>query len=288
MSNIETIEKKLPPHTGALRTGRGIQAIVPTTLDETFRLAKLVAASGLAPSDMRTPEQITVALMHGMEIGLKPMQAIQRIAVINGRPSLWGDAALGLVKATGLLELHFESIEGKDDLKEAVCKIQRRGETKKTFTFSIADAKRAGLWSKKGPWQDYPFRMLKMRARSFALRDVFPDILGGMYIAEELQGIQPDIKDITPPPPPPVELTAVTEIMEPEKETATPPAPSTAPTALTMVDYEALIEELMARLKDADREMQDEIWEYEIQPRIDDHTFFPPDVAKLRAQLKTQ
>ena len=40
---------------------------------------------------------------------------------------------------------------------------------------------------KQGPWTQYPKRMRQMRARAFALRDVFADILKGMPIAEELQ-----------------------------------------------------------------------------------------------------
>jgi hypothetical protein len=56
-------------------------------------------------------------------------------------------------------------------------------------TFSVADAIRAGLWRKPGPWCDYPRRMLQMRARAFALRDAFPDVLGGLYLREEFEGV---------------------------------------------------------------------------------------------------
>ena len=40
---------------------------------------------------------------------------------------------------------------------------------------------------KQGPWTQHPKRMRQMRARAFALRDVFPDVLCGMPVAEELQ-----------------------------------------------------------------------------------------------------
>jgi len=116
-------------------------------------------------------------------MGIHPMQALQNIAVINSRPSLWGDAALALVRASPLCESVSEKREGDT----AICTVKRRGEPEQTRTFSINDAKRAGLWNKKGPWQEYPARMLQMRARSFALRDVFPDVLCGMNLAEEVQ-----------------------------------------------------------------------------------------------------
>jgi hypothetical protein len=66
----------------------------------------------------------------------------------------------------------------------------------------VADAKRAGVWGKAGPWTQYPKRMLGIRARSFALRDVFPDVLGGLDIREEVED-SAEMIDVTPPPAPP-------------------------------------------------------------------------------------
>jgi hypothetical protein len=69
--------------------------------------------------------------------------------------------------------------------------------------FSVEDAKRAGLWGKQGPWSAYPKRMMQMRARGFALRDAFPDVLKGLITAEEAQDYPDEAKpkqarDITP------------------------------------------------------------------------------------------
>ena len=164
----------------------------PTSLDGLWRLAEMVAVSGLAPNGLESPAKICIAMAHGLEIGLKPMQAIQKIAVINGRPSIWGDAMIGLVLKSGLLEEFEEYFEGEEgtDSYRAVCKIKRVGLATAVQTYSVKDAIRAGLWGKKGPWTNHPKRMLKMRARAFALRDYFADVLGGMYMAEELQGEQ--------------------------------------------------------------------------------------------------
>ena len=70
-----------------LKAGGQILPIIPQSIEEIFRLAQGIAASNLAPQGMRTPEQIMVAIMTGLELGLPPMFAIQKIAVINGRPS---------------------------------------------------------------------------------------------------------------------------------------------------------------------------------------------------------
>jgi hypothetical protein len=58
--------------------------------------------------------------------------------------------------------------------------------------FSVEDAKRAGLWGKQGPWTAYPKRMLSMRARGFAIRDCFADVLKGLITAEEAQDYPSD------------------------------------------------------------------------------------------------
>lgn len=172
--------------------GHGVQL---RSFDEMARFCRAVVNSGLAPKSFQTPEQVMVAIQSGLEIGLPPMQALQTIAVINGRPSIFGDGALALAMAHpcwgGIEETHVE------ETNTAVCKVWRytRKDDKTpkptTRTFSQEDAKRANLWGKAGPWTAYPKRMLQMRARSFALRDTFPDALKGVGITEEVRDYQP-------------------------------------------------------------------------------------------------
>jgi hypothetical protein len=163
--------------------------IIPSSLKEAMELAKYIAESELAPKDYRNKVGNTlIAMQMGAEVGLAPIQAIQNIAVINGRPCVWGDAAIALVRASPNCESIREWIEGniKDKSAVAYCEVKRRGEPNHVRRFSIEDATRAGLWNKAGPWQQYPERMLQMRARGFALRDVFPDVLKGLSLAEEV------------------------------------------------------------------------------------------------------
>jgi hypothetical protein len=159
------------------------------SFDDAFRFAKMVAASEFAPKDFRgKPESCLLAIQHGSEVGLSPMQSLQSIAVINGRPTIWGDAALALVQSSAVCEYVYEFIEGDGDNMVATCQAKRRGyEKPTTVKFSVADAKKAGLWGKAGPWTQYPKRMLQLRARGFALRDTFPDALRGLITAEEAQ-----------------------------------------------------------------------------------------------------
>jgi hypothetical protein len=127
--------------------------------------------------------------MHGAEIGLPPMQAIQRIAVVNGRPTIWGDAIPALLLSRGFKLNEF--IDGTGEKRKAVCELTRPDGADLTRWFSVDDAKQAGLWGKIGPWKQYPDRMLQMRARGYAARDGAADVLAGLYISEEVQDIDP-------------------------------------------------------------------------------------------------
>ena len=159
----------------------------PQTFDQALTFANYLADSDMVPKDFKgKPGNCLIAMQWGMEVGLKPLQALQNIAVINGRPSLWGDALIAIVRSSPLCEYVQE--EMKPD-GTAICRAKRRGESEQTRTFSDADAKTAGLSGKQGPWMTSPKRMKQLRARAFALRDVFPDVLKGMPMAEEVMDI---------------------------------------------------------------------------------------------------
>ena len=163
-------------------------ALTPRNFEGVYRLSQIMAASGMMPKGMEKTETVFVAIQFGMEVGLSPMAAVQNLAVVNGRPCLWGDALLGLVRGSGLLVGIIETTTGEGDATTAVCTVTRRDDPGETVgKFSVADAKRAGLWGKAGPWTNYPRRMLTMRARGFALRDKFPDVLKGLYAREEIE-----------------------------------------------------------------------------------------------------
>jgi hypothetical protein len=159
------------------------------SFDDAYRFATMVAKSDFAPKDFKgKAESCLLAIQHGSEVGLSPMQSLQSIAVINGRPTIWGDAAMALVQSSPACEYVREYIEGDGENLTAVCEAKRRGyPAPTTVRFSVADAKKAGLWGKSGPWSQYPNRMLQLRARGFALRNAFADALRGLITAEEAQ-----------------------------------------------------------------------------------------------------
>lgn len=180
-----------PPQT---RPTMGI--LTPSNLAEAMKMAEILADSSIVPKDFQgRPGNVLIACQWGAEIGLQPLQAMQSIAVINGRPSIWGDAMLGLVQGSGALEDITEEVS--EDGQIATCTVKRRGKSPVTRQFTMEEAKTAGLKGKTGPWQQYPRRMLQLRARAFALRDTFADVLRGVAIAEEARDM-PVMRDVTP------------------------------------------------------------------------------------------
>lgn len=166
-----------------------LAAFTPTNLTEAIALAKMMAGSDMVPKDYKgKAANIIVAIQFGSEVGLAPMQSLQSVAVINGRPCLWGDGALGLVQG----HPDFEDIQETTEGTVATCVIKRRGRTPCKRTFSDEEATKAGLIAKGGPWNQYRARMRQMRARGFALRDSFSDVLKGISIAEEAMDIPVD------------------------------------------------------------------------------------------------
>lgn len=180
----------------------------PQSFEQALQFSQYLADSELVPKDYRgKPGNCLIAMQWGSELGLKPLQALQNIASINGRPALWGDAVIALVRASPLCEFVIET----DDGQTATCRVKRRGEPEQSRTFGMDDARTAGLLGKQGPWTQYPKRMRQMRARAFALRDVFPDVLRGLPVAEEVMdmpgernmGMVDEVRPPTAPAAPP-------------------------------------------------------------------------------------
>lgn len=169
-------------------------SLVPQNLRDAMELAKLIADSDLAPKDYKgKPGNVLIAVQMGQEVGLSPMAAVQNIAVINGKPGIYGDAGKAILLAKGFL-IEEDDIEVIKKTGRGRCKITRPGNPKPCErTFAIDNAKTAGLWGKQGPWTQYPERQLAWRAFWFAARDIASDVLKGLRGAEEVLDTERDI-----------------------------------------------------------------------------------------------
>ena len=197
------------------------RGFAPTTMGEALQFSEMLANSSMVPKAYQgKANDVLVCIQWGYEMGLAPMQSLQNIAVINGKPSVYGDAMMALVQASPVCEDVEEYFEGEGTPNPvAVCVAKRKGRKPVETRFSVEDAKRAGLWGKGGPWTAYPKRMLQMRARGFALRDAFPDVLKGMISVEEAQDYPDEAKPVpVDKPANPLDLVAKpVEVVEAEQ-----------------------------------------------------------------------
>lgn len=239
-------------HVPALSGGGQVMAIVPQTFEETFRMARTVVASGLAPAALigkltgdDAASAVAVAIMSGAELGLKPMVSLRSFTVINGKPALYGDGLINVVRMSGKVAYLRTGCEERNGKMVGFCEAKRldTGEDKRV-EFSQVDAERAGLWQTEAivtkwnkwdkkneqkpndsPWYRFPQRMLAWRAAGYCLRELFGDVLGGIRDefeareiaeAEGMRDITPTAEEESKPTPP-----------KPPKPPAPPPAAKT-------------------------------------------------------------
>lgn len=211
----------------------GSRGVQPQTMEDLFRLCKYVADSGYAPKGMNTPEKCLVAMQCGMELGLQAMQSLQLVHVVNGHPGLAGKFAFALVRQSGKAKSLEFGITGDGDDKYAWMTSERKDiPGAQTTQFSVADAKRAKLWTKGGSWSDYPDRMLHWRAAGFHFTDYYSDVLLGMSIIEELNDYPTNgnAEPLLAPPVEPDPLLIEADEAE-DAETDAPPADTEPPTS---------------------------------------------------------
>lgn len=221
-------------HIPTLSGGGNVLAIIPQTFEETFRIARAVVAAGLAPSSLigkKTGDDaasaVAVCIMSGAELGLKPMVSLRSFTVINGKPALYGDGIINVVRQSGKVAFLKTGHEIRDGKMVGFCHAKRRDTDEESrVEFSQAEAERAGLWDDRplvrkqvwennqkvwkdnqpndATWYRYPQRMLAWRAAGYCLRELFGDVLGG--IRDEFEereiahanGDEPEMRDITP------------------------------------------------------------------------------------------
>jgi len=177
----------------------GPRGLMPENLPELWRLAEASSKSGVFPQVAGNPNKAFSLMAYGMELGFSPFRSLSAVIMIEGKPSLPGEAALALVRAKRVLEpgTDFESVlNGEGDEYGCTVTVQRAGwASPRSERFTVADAKIAGLWGKKTSsgadtvWIRYPKDMLFWRALGRLLRRYFSDVTMGLYTTEELRDV---------------------------------------------------------------------------------------------------
>lgn len=157
---------------------------VPRNIEEAWRYAEIISRAGCCPDAFRNkPNDVFMVMSLGAELGVSTIQALQNICVINGRLTVWGDLTVALMYASGQCAVFRNDWD--EATQTATCTLQRQHRELRTYTFSMADAKRAGL-AGKDTYQKFGKRMCGWRAISYGIREQFADVLKGMAVAEEL------------------------------------------------------------------------------------------------------
>ena len=175
---------------GHMRTGRLDDSLFSKELAPHYmKLAGQLATSDLVPKSFRgKPQDLFLCWALGYQIGMSPEQAMQCIAIVNGKAVMWGDEMLALCMSHREFDDIIENpIIKNDAVIGYTCTVKRKGKADKQSVFTLDMAKKAGLLAKGGVWNQYPERMLKLRARGFCLRDAFPDALKGIKSREEVE-----------------------------------------------------------------------------------------------------
>lgn len=176
-------------NTPVVQSQRPAFDLSPQTFEQALTFANYMAESEMVPKGFRgKPGDCLIAMQWGYDVGLKPLQALQNIAVINGKPGLYGDAGKAVLLANGCI-IEEDDISIVEKNTRARCKITRPGRPPVERTYSLENAKTAGLWGKEGPWRTSPWRQMAWRAFWFAARDAAADLLKGLPGAEEVQDI---------------------------------------------------------------------------------------------------
>jgi hypothetical protein len=212
------------------------------TVEEMTKVANLLLESKLCPSHFyekgmdnkpdytkgKTAALIMVAL-HGKKLGFDIMTAMQQVVPVNGLMSVKGDGAKSLILNSGKIEPGSWKEERTGSIEDENLKVTitaTRSDTKETLsrTFSVDQAKRAGLWItpqqasgqdgwkyKSSAWYKFPERLVGYRALGFLARDLFPDVMSGTYITEEARDIPSDTTEV-------IETESGAKITIPDKE----------------------------------------------------------------------
>lgn len=150
----------------------------------------LVKSGFLKPS-VKTPEQAMAIILKGSELGLPAMASLALIDVVQGVP---------VVEGQGMLALIFSKVPGAVvnflERSDKICRIeaQRPGGKLTAFSFSMEDAKLAELHTKDN-WKKRPRVMLQWRCVAEMAKVIFPDVLAGLYLDEEIKS---ETIDVTP------------------------------------------------------------------------------------------
>jgi hypothetical protein len=144
-------------------------------------LAVQIADTEFVPTELRNrPGAIAACILYGDEIGLGPMQSLAKIDIVKGRPAPRAELGRALALAAG----HEIWVEETTNTR-VVMKGHRRGSSHVfTVSWTMDDARKAGIAGNPA-YAKYPRQMLLARASAELVRQMAPDVTGGIVMFAE-------------------------------------------------------------------------------------------------------
>lgn len=178
----EIVPREVPQRTSLARRG-GLEI---TDAESAVELAKLLAQGSLMPRSLQGPADVLYLMLAGAELGIGPAASIRSLHVVDGKVGMSAELMLARAAAQGLRWTWVETTN-----ESVTLRLVRPGWEPHEETFTMADARRAGLAKRKN-WEAYPRNMLRARCISNALRAYAPDLLagGGVYDVDELEDVR--------------------------------------------------------------------------------------------------
>lgn len=210
-------------------------------IGQAMDLAKVLAKSGLIPGPLREkPADVLTVLLKGHELGLRPMQALSEMHVIDGKAGASAKLKVALCLQRADVCLYFRLVESTP--AKAVFETQRKGSPQPTrMEYTIEQASVAGLLGKQN-WKSHPAAMLRARASGALADAVYADIVQGLLLIDELDEMRERVVGsgttapltVAPPPPEPEEFD-----WSATAPAASPPSPAQVVSAPNPVDAAA-------------------------------------------------
>lgn len=192
--------------------------LLPQQLNLLKQRAEILIKARVLPSYYDSPEKVIIGMQYAKSLGVSPETSLDKIYIVNNKPAIMGVLAKRLILSSGAdiqyWDEYYEDYDGQRlttarEINEAlsaealvaVCEVERKPFARRKFTFSVADAKRASLWGKRGkygptPWITYPTRMLAWRAFSQANDALFQDILSGGTVYESMDIEEAEVVEV--------------------------------------------------------------------------------------------
>lgn len=160
-------------------------------------MAQTFIQSKALPKHIQNTPQAVMILQKGYEMGMKPMESISSLYMVNGLTTIWGKATVGRLRAHGYSIEYLE--ENSEHCKARVWKNHGGNEKaplrveEYTEDFKFSDAEESG-WTTgyngdlKVGWRKGQNRKLKMRygVLSSIIKSYIPDVLGSANDIEEV------------------------------------------------------------------------------------------------------